>query len=104
MEYKLVKMAAVSALLLAIAGCSSSVDNSSVSTTSAQASATSGENDEQVAEAEASDVICYQEKKIGSNRKFLRCMNKADREKMAEASRDAWLRSQKGSETGGGDI
>jgi len=93
-----IKMVVAAVFLLALAGCSSGVERGNVA---AQAAEQSGEASETVI-ADESNVVCYHEKKIGSNRKSLRCMSKADRDKMQEASRDAWLRSQKGSETGGG--
>lgn len=96
-----IKMAAAAVFLLALAGCSSGVERGNVAVPAVQATQQSGEASETVT-ADESNVVCYHEKKIGSNRKSLRCMSKADRDKMQEVSRDAWLRSQKGSETGGG--
>lgn len=88
-----------SVAMLLLAGCSSTAEKQS-GVTSAQT------NDEQAslseAKAEKDNMICYHEKTIGSNRKSLRCMSKEDRDKMREVSRDAMLRQQRSSETGGG--
>lgn len=95
------KMALATALMLTLAGCSSTgVANKQASATEAQDVESQGE---QVAQADKSNLVCYQEKTIGSNRKTLRCMTKEDRERAREVSREAWLRQQQGSETGGGD-
>jgi uncharacterized membrane protein len=101
MDYQNVKMALATVLLLAVAGCSNNIARES---TVSSATPTVEETSE-VTEATAADesqVVCFHEKKIGSNRKSLRCMTKADRDKMRDVSQDAWLRQQKGSETGGG--
>uniref|UniRef100_UPI00404801DA hypothetical protein n=1 Tax=Rheinheimera sp. TaxID=1869214 RepID=UPI00404801DA len=90
-----------SVAMLLLAGCSSTAEKQSgvalAQTNVEQASVSEGE-----AKAEKDNMICYHEKTIGSNRKSLRCMSKEDRDKMREVSRDAMLRQQRGSETGGG--
>ena len=100
MEYQKLKLAAAAVLLLAVAGCSTNVAREATDAPAAQ----TVEQSSKVAEvaAEESNVVCYHEKKIGSNRKSLRCMSKAERDKMREVSQEAWLRQQQGSETGGG--
>lgn len=95
-----IKMAAAAVLLLAVAGCSTNMARQTTAAAAQTAEQTS--DGTETTAADESNLICYHEKKIGSNRKSLRCMSKADRDKMREASRDAWLRQQQGSETGGG--
>lgn len=101
MDCMKIKMAAAAVLLLAVAGCSTNVARETTAASATQTAEQTSEGTE-TASAEESNVICYHEKKIGSNRKSLRCMSKADRDKMGEVSREAWLRQQQGSETGGG--
>lgn len=96
-----VKLTMCAVALLALAGCSSTAERpsevASVQTNAEQTAAVESD-----ADAEKKKVICYHEKTIGSNRKSLRCMSQEDRDKMREVSREAWLRQQQGSETGGG--
>tara|TARA_R110002126_G_scaffold33382_41_gene104618 strand:+ start:4987 stop:5313 length:327 start_codon:yes stop_codon:yes gene_type:complete len=99
--------AAVLALLLQLAGCSSTSNTAAASDKSGDIKAVQNEQAEsddsdQVAANDSQKVHCTHEKKIGSNRKFLRCFTVEEKDRMREAARDAWLRSQQGSETGGG--
>ena len=102
MELLKLKMATMAVLLVAVAGCSASVDRDVANATTTEETVQVNENGEVTAATDESKLVCYHEKKIGSNRKTTRCMSKADRDKMREVSREAWLRQQQGSETGGG--
>ena len=97
MDYSKIKMPIAVLLVLVAAGCSSGVQRDTAVAAEVEATELSSENGEVVAVADKDTLICYHEKTIGSNRKSKRCVSKADRDKEAEVSREAWLRSQQGS-------
>lgn len=53
---------------------------------------------------ESDGMVCKMEKKIGSNRMQRVCYTVEERERMREAGKEGWLRMQRGTETGGGDL
>lgn len=90
---KKIMLAAV--MVLSVVGCTSTTSNSSQAVANNSADKTNSADSKK-------DMICYHEKTIGSNRKSVRCMTKEDRDKSREVSREAFLRTQKSSSTGGG--
>ncbi|MCQ8847656.1 hypothetical protein NQT74_03610 [Alteromonas stellipolaris] len=83
-------------VVLTVAACNST-DNKKESYASTN-------NSSKTAQAEDDGQICKMEKKIGSNRMTRVCYTAKEREQMEEASRDGWLRTQRSSSTGGGDM
>ncbi|WP_282146402.1 hypothetical protein [Alteromonas stellipolaris] len=83
-------------VVLSVAACSST-DNKKDSYANVQTTSNS-------AKAEDDGMVCRMEKKIGSNRMTRVCYTAKEREQMEEASRDGWLRTQRSSSTGGGDM
>ncbi|CAI2389235.1 MULTISPECIES: hypothetical protein [Gammaproteobacteria] len=88
---KVTKIILASSLALALGACGST-DNQSSEYAKAN---TNGGDD---------GMVCKMEKKIGSNRMQRVCYSVEERENMREAGREGWLRMQRGSETGGGDL
>jgi hypothetical protein len=97
LNYSKFKMPIAVLLLLVLASCSSGVQKDTAVAAEVEATELSAENSEVVAVADKDNLICYNEKTIGSNRMSRRCITKADRDKQAEVSREAWLRQQQGS-------
>ncbi|MCG7645196.1 hypothetical protein MHM87_06295 [Alteromonas sp. Cnat3-28] len=88
---KVTKVILASSLVLALGACGSTGNQSSQ-----YAKANTN--------AEDDGMVCKMEKKIGSNRMQRVCYSVEEREQMREAGRDGWLRMQRGTETGGGDL
>lgn len=96
MDCMIKKICIGAAVMLFVSGCASSVakEQTAATLTSSTASAV---NSDTTAKVDKYKKICSQEKTIGSNRKSVRCTTHAERERVREVSREAWLRTQQGS-------
>ncbi|ALM91400.1 MULTISPECIES: hypothetical protein [Alteromonas] len=73
------------------------------STSNKTAAVATNKTEEIASNQERDDQICKMEKRIGSNMMRRVCYTVEERERMEEASREGWIRMQRGTETSGSD-